>query len=52
MQVWFLLPTSLITAANCVNSTEKSLDTTVFVASWVIAVKMENNDGVSFLTID
>ncbi len=36
---------------HCCNSTEKSLDTTAFVASLVLAVEMENNDGVSFLTI-
>ncbi len=36
MQVCFLLPTSLITAAMCVNSAETSLDTTAFVASWVV----------------
>ncbi len=51
IQLNFLLPTSLITAAMCVNSTEKSLDTTAFVATLVLAVEMENNDGVSFLTI-
>ncbi len=34
----FLL-TSLLTAAMCVNSAEKSLDTTAFVASWVVVVE-------------
>ncbi len=51
-QVCFLLPTNLITAAMCVNSAEKSPDSTDFVASWMVAVEVENNAGVSFLTID
>ncbi len=29
-----------------------SLDRTPFVACWMVAVKMENNVGVSFLTVD
>ncbi len=36
----------------CVNSAEKSLDTTAFVASWMIAVEVENKVGVISLTID
>ncbi len=52
MQVCFLLPTSLITAVVCVNSAEKSLDTTAFVASWVVAVVREDDIGVSSLTLD
>ncbi len=43
IQVGFLLPTSLVTAEMCVNSTEKSHDTTVFVAGWMVAVNVENN---------
>ncbi len=35
-----------------VNSAEKSLDTTAFVAIWMVAVEVENNVGVSSLTID
>ncbi len=36
----------------CVNSAEKSFDETACVASWMVAVEVENNDGFSFLTID
>ncbi len=46
------MPTSLIVAAMCVNSAEKDLDTTAFVASWMVAVEVENNVSVSYLTID
>ncbi len=52
MQVYFLLPTSLITAVMCVNSAEKNLDTTAPVASLVVAVVMEDDIGVSSLTVD
>ncbi len=52
MQACFLQSMSLITTAKCVNSTKNSLDSPVFEASWLVAVEMENNDGVSFLTID
>ncbi len=38
--------------AMCVNSAEKSRYTTAFVASWMVAVEVKNNVGVSFLTID
>ncbi len=41
---------SFVTAAICVNS--DSPDTIAFVASWMVAVEVENNFGVSFLTID
>ncbi len=46
VKVCFFLLMSFITAAMCVNSSEKSLDTTVFVASWMVAVDVENNVGV------
>ncbi len=52
LQVCFFWPTRLLTAALCVNSAGKSLDATAFVRSWTVAVKMENNVGVSLLTID
>ncbi len=50
--IYPFLPASLLTATMRVNSAEKSLDTTAFVASWMVAVEVENNVGVSFLTID
>ncbi len=34
----------------CVDSAEKSHDTTAFVANWMVAVEVENIVGVSFLT--
>ncbi len=43
------LPASLLTTAMFVNSAEESLDTTAFVASWMVTVEVKNN--VSFLTI-
>ncbi len=52
MQACFLLPTSLITAAMCVNSAEKSLNTTALVASGVVAINLENNFEISFIKID
>ncbi len=52
MQIYPFLPANLLTTTMCVYSAEKSLDTTAFVASWMVAVEVENNDGVSFLTID
>ncbi len=42
----------LVTAAVCVNSDEKNLDVTAYMASWMVAVGAENNVGVNFLTID
>ncbi len=51
IQVCFLLPTSLITSAMCVNSTEKNLDTTAFLSSWVVAVENEKDIGASSLTV-
>ncbi len=47
MQVGFPLPTSLIAAAMCFKSAEKSLDTTAFVARWVVAVVIENEIGMT-----
>ncbi len=41
----------LITSAMRVNSVEKNLDTTAFVSSWVVAVELENEFGVSTLTL-
>ncbi len=52
MQIRPFLPASLLTATMCVNSAEKSFDTTAFVASWMVAVEVENNVGGSFLTTD
>ncbi len=52
MHVYFLLHSCLITAAMFVNSAEMSLYTTAFLASCVVAVEMENNDGVIFLAVD
>ncbi len=52
MQVCFPVITSLITAAISVNSVEKSLHSGAFVASWVAVVVMENDIGVSSLTIN
>ncbi len=46
------LPASPLTAAICFNYAEQSLDSSAFVASWMVAVEVENNVGVSFLTID
>ncbi len=39
---------SLLAATMCVNSAEKSLDAAAFVASWMVAVEVENNVGVVF----
>ncbi len=52
MEICPFLPASLLATTMCVYSAEKSLDTAAFVASWMVAVEVENNDGVSFLTID
>ncbi len=41
-KVGFHLSVSLITAAMCINSAEKSLYEIAFVASWVVAVGMIN----------
>ncbi len=46
------LPASLLTTAMFFYSAEKSLDKTAFVASWTFTVEVENNVGVSFLTIN
>ncbi len=43
VQVCFFLLTSLLATTMFVNSAEKSLDTTAFVASWMVAVEVENN---------
>ncbi len=43
---------SLAYEHTCVKSAEKTLDLTAFVASWMVAVEVENNVGVSFHTID
>ncbi len=42
----------LVAAATCVNSAEKNLDVTAYMASWMAAVGVENNVGVNLLTID
>ncbi len=42
------MPASLLTAKMCVDSAEKSLDTTAFLAIWMVAVEVENNVGVVF----
>ncbi len=36
----------------CVNSAEKNLDATAYMASCMVAVEVENKVGVNFLTID
>ncbi len=45
------MPMSLFTAVLCVNSAETSLDTTAFMASWVVAILMEKSIGVSSLLV-
>ncbi len=52
VQICILLTTSLITAAMCVNSAQKSHDTTAFVSIGMVAFELENNFGISFHTID
>ncbi len=52
VQVCFFMPRSLLTTAMYANYAEKSLDTTAFVARWMVAIEVENNVGVSFLTIN
>ncbi len=52
VQICILLTKSLITAAMCVNSVQKSHDTTALVSIGMVAFELENNFGISFHTID